>query len=177
MMVMMMMMMMCGATSRWGEHVQHGRLVDFWCNGDIAVKRGLYDYGDDYDDASDNDGGDNDDGDDNEDYDGTHGGSAKNNSSNNGGDDGSFEVKSKASNKGASVLANFFSGNDNQSLENMWSKQPVKWPFLTKIITPEFTQVQRQVFIFRYALYLSKLAHEKMINMTVNDAHVNLARH
>ena len=107
-MVMMMMMMMCGAISRWGEHVQHGRLVDFWCNGDIVVKRGLYDYGDDYDDASDNDGGDNDDGDDNEDYDGTHGGSAKNNSSNNGGDDGSFEVKSKASNKGASVLANFF---------------------------------------------------------------------
>ena len=60
----------------------------------------------------------------------------------------------------------------------MWGFQATsEVAFLTKIITPEFTQVQRQVFIFRYALSLSKLAHEKMINMTVNDAHVNLARH
>ena len=88
----------CGAASRWGEHVQHGRGVDVWCNGDIVVKRGLYNYGDNYDDASDNDGGDNDDGGDNNNYDGNDDHSAKNNSSNNGRDNGNFEVKSKASN-------------------------------------------------------------------------------
>ena len=84
----------CGAASRWGEHVQHGRGVDDWCNGNyVFVKRWLYNYGDNDDDASDNDGGDNDD------YDGNDDDSAKNNSSNKGGDDDNFEVKSKASNK------------------------------------------------------------------------------
>ena len=44
-------------------------------------------------------------------------------------------------------------------------------PFLKKILTPEFTQAQN---IYNS---LRPLRVEKMINMTVNDAHVNLARH